>query len=90
VAGGEWAISTQMLQEFLVVVTRRLAEPLTPLEALGAVDELAASDVVTIDADIIRSAAATSLQHRISLWDALVVEAARRGGRSVVLTEDLS
>jgi predicted nucleic acid-binding protein len=86
---GRLVISTQVLQELFVTVTRKLAVPLTPAQALAALDGLDELPVTTVDRPLVRSAAELSIRHRISLWDALIVEAARAGGCKVLLTEDL-
>lgn len=86
---GRLVISTQVLQELFVTVTRKLAVPLPPAEALAAFDSLEELPVIPIDRPLVRAAAELSIRHRISLWDALIVEAARAGGCQILLTEDL-
>lgn len=86
---GRLVISTQVLQELFVTLTRKLAEPLPPDQALAVLDSLEELPVTTIDRPLVRAAAELSIRHRISLWDALIVEAARTGGCRVLLTEDL-
>jgi predicted nucleic acid-binding protein len=54
------------------------------------VDELARLPVVISDTTLVQAAIATSHSATISLWDALIVEAARVGGCDRLLTEDLS
>lgn len=90
ISTGDWAISTQVMQEFYVVVTRRLDEPLDAREALGALDDLALGDVVAIDAELVTAAAESSLRNQLSLWDALIVQAAKRARCVEVMTEDLN
>ncbi len=82
-------ISTQVLQEFYVTVTRKLGKPLPEPEAEAAVRRLAALSVVDIDVDLVLAAVTSSRRHRISYWDALIVEAALRGECRRLLTEDL-
>lgn len=86
---GRLVISTQVLQELFVTLTRKLAVPLAPDRALTVLDSLDELPVTTIDRPLVRAAAELSIRHRISLWDALIVEAARAGGCLVLLTEDL-
>jgi predicted nucleic acid-binding protein len=82
-------ISTQVLQEFYVSVTRKLRTPLPPADAEAAVHDLAALDVVVVDVSIINAAMDLARQHGLSLWDALIVEAARTRGCTRLLSEDL-
>jgi predicted nucleic acid-binding protein len=86
---GTLVLSTQVLQEFYVTATRKLARPLSEEAATEAVNELLKLPLVEIDAEIILLAIRLSRRHRISLWDALIIEAAARAGCERVLTEDL-
>jgi predicted nucleic acid-binding protein len=84
-----FAISTQVLQEFYVTVTRKLETPLTPAEAMLQVRELEALTVVLVDTDLIHSAILTSDRHGFSFRDALIIESAIRASCHRLLTEDL-
>ena len=86
---GQVLLSTQVLQEFYVSVTRKLAEPLPPEDAERAVRRFADFAVVQVDPSLIFAAIATSRQCRFSFWDALVVQAAIQGGAATLYTEDL-
>lgn len=86
----ELVISTQVLSEFYVVVTRKLAEPLSPHQALAMVDELVRLPTVSITADLVRMAIAGSQEWKVSFWDALIVRAAEAAGCQLLLSEDLA
>jgi predicted nucleic acid-binding protein len=83
-------VSSQVLSEFYWAVTRKLDPPLAAEAALEATQKLAALPVVASDRALVLSAIETSRRHQISLWDALIVEAAARGGCDCLLTEDLN
>jgi len=83
-------VSTQVLQELFVILTRKAAERCTGEEALAVLDDLAAWPLVVVDYAAIRMAAGLAGQARISFWDALVVVAAARSGASILYTEDLN
>ena len=83
-------LSTQVLQEFYYVVTRRLAKPLEASRAAAAVQALTKIDVVAADAELVLAAIDTSRSAQISIWDALIIEAAHQAECERVLTEDLS
>jgi predicted nucleic acid-binding protein len=83
-------VSTQVLQEFYVVATRKLSSPLSEERAEKAVRGIAKLDVVGVDASLVLAAIDTSRTVRVSLWDALIVEAASRAGCDRVLSEDLN
>lgn len=86
-ASGEGVISTQVLQEFFVTVTRKLN--VDPAIARRKVEILAEMDVVLIDRELILGAIDLHRLHSLSLWDALVVRAAAVAGCGVLLSEDL-
>ncbi len=82
-------LSSQVLSELYVTVTRKLAEPLPPEQALRALADLAAFPVVAVDAALVQRAASRSASESISHWDALIVEAAVEAGADTLYTEDL-
>jgi len=86
---GRLVLSTQVLKEFYVTVTRKLAKPLPEDEALNATRALGELPVVQVDAETIYAAISLSQRHRLSFWDALVIRAAVTGGCEVLLSEDL-
>lgn len=86
---GKLLISVQVLQEFYVTVTRKLAHPLDPGMAYRAVQDLTALTVVPTDASLVLLAIARSRKDQLSFWDALIVEAAISGGADRLLTEDM-
>jgi predicted nucleic acid-binding protein len=83
-------ISAQVLSEFYVVVTRRLAQPLGETDAADAVRSLARLPVVLGDAELVLAAIALSREAQISFWDAQIVAAAAVAGCERLLTEDIS
>lgn len=82
-------LSTQVLTEFYAVVTRKFDPALPRREARALVDAYAAWPLVQVDAPLIVAASALEEQHSLSFWDALIVEAARRGGANRLVSEDL-
>jgi predicted nucleic acid-binding protein len=85
---GALALSTQVLSEFLVTVTRKLEQPLPVPGALRALDDLSAFPCVSVDAALVRRAAARSAADQLAFWDALIVEAAIETGADVLCSED--
>lgn len=83
-------ISAQVLGEFYVTVTRKLAEPLSEAAAGDVIERLAQLPVVPTDARLVAAATATSRDSRISYWDALIVEAAVTADCDRLLSEDLA
>lgn len=85
----EFVLSTQVLGEFYVVVTRKLEVPLSEEIAAQAVDLLGAVAVVPTDAGLVKAAIRIGRRSQISYWDALVVAAAEAAGCERLLSEDL-
>lgn len=86
-ANGDAVISTQVLQEYFAVATRKLAVPAEA--AQKKVEVLSALVAVTIDADHIVESIKLHRLFDLSFWDALIVHAARRAGCDRLMTEDL-
>ena len=82
-------VSVQVLGEFYVTVTRKLAVPLTVQAAARAVDALCELQVQALHPNLARSAVRRSRSSRLSYWDALIVETALDAGARVLFTEDL-
>lgn len=80
-------VSTQVLQEYFVVATRKLGVP-API-ARRKVELLAHHEVIVLDTDLILAAIDLTRLNSISLWDALSVQAAKAANCSVLYTEDL-
>jgi predicted nucleic acid-binding protein len=82
-------LSTQVLQEFYVNVTRKLSTPLTKKSARAVVDKYALWCVDTTPAEI---AVAFRIEDeaRIGFWDALICAAALKTGAERILSEDLN
>ncbi len=83
------ALSMQVLQEFYVTVTRKIASPLSREEARAIVEDFSHWCVATSPADI-RQAFLIEDGARIGFWDALIVAAALRCGATKVISEDLN
>lgn len=81
-------ISTQIIGEFSVVVTRKLAAPLSGEQAKAAVEQLLRFPVAPLDGQLTRDAVTTCQAEQLSYWDALIVEAAIASGCTRLVTED--
>ena len=90
-ADRDLALSGQVLQEFYVQATRESRpDPLSPDQAKKLVESFTRFTVVDTTPQIVLAAIASHDRHRISYWDAAIVEAARSIGCDTVLSEDLS
>ena len=83
-------LSTQVLQEFYVQATRPTRSDRLPREvAVALIESWLRFRVVETNVALILNAMSTRARWQLSYWDAAIVEAARSGGCSVLLTEDL-
>jgi predicted nucleic acid-binding protein len=85
-----YVISTQVLMEVFVTVTRKVKTPLLPEQALAYMTALAQWPVVSLSPGLALQAAELSVRAPISPWDAAIVCAAAAAGCEVLLTEDMA
>ena len=82
-------LSTQVLHEYYVTVTRKLHPGLSKDAARSDVRDLAAWQPIALDDNVVRRAWAVEDRFDLSFWDALIVAAAQSAGCRYVLSEDL-
>jgi predicted nucleic acid-binding protein len=85
---GDGVISTQVMQEFFVSVTRKLAVP--PLAAKAVLKTFTVFEIVTAGPELIDEAIDCAVLNAISFWDALILAAAASAGCGILYTEDLN
>ena len=84
-------ISTQVLAEFFVAVTRKIETPLSVSEAYVRVKNyLQAWTVLDLTGMIVLEAARGVREHQFNFWDAQIWAAARLNQIPVVFSEDLN
>ena len=88
ISSGRAVVSTQVLQEYFVVATRKLGLPADRVRQRVAA--LAQLDVVVVRPDLVLGAIDLHRLHSISFWDALVVRSASAAGCGRLLSEDLN
>jgi predicted nucleic acid-binding protein len=81
-------ISTQILQEFYVVSTKKLR--LDPLLAKSILHTFANFETVLVSPELIGQAIDCSILNRLSFWDALVVVSAESACCEKIWSEDLN
>lgn len=85
---GSGVISTQVMQEFFVAVTRKLGVP--PLAAKAVLKTFNVFEIVQVSPELVHEAIDCSVLNTLSFWDALILAAAASAGCSSVWTEDLN
>ena len=88
-AEGNLVLSTQVLQEFYVCVTRVGKSKLSREEAESIVNNFAEFPLIQVNKNIISQAMKRHQSQFFSFWDSLIVEAALHSGCSQLLSEDM-
>ena len=87
IRAGEFTISTQVMQEFYAVATRRRL--LSPLQAAALIQAWAENEVVSATPDLLLRAFGLQQSSQISVWDALIVQAALDSGCTTLYSDDM-
>lgn len=81
-------ISTQILNEFYVVATKKLQ--VDPLVVKNILHNFGNMEIVQIDLPLTEEAIDISIISQLSFWDSLVIAAAEKARCAYVYTEDLN
>jgi predicted nucleic acid-binding protein len=87
---GTGVLSTQVLQEFYVNVTRKIRTPLPPPTVRAIIENYMAWHIELNGPETVLLASMIEERYRLSFWDAMIVAAARSAAVERILTEDLS
>jgi predicted nucleic acid-binding protein len=83
-------LSTQVLQEFYVNITRKIPTPLLPAQARGVIENYLVWRVELNGPETILLASEIEERYNLSFWDSMIVAAARNAEAEKILTEDLN
>lgn len=86
---GRGVLSTLVLQEFYVTVTRKVARPLAPAAAREIVAQYLTWRIVPSTGALVVAASRLAEDTGLSFWDAAIVAAAMDAGCETLWTEDL-
>jgi predicted nucleic acid-binding protein len=89
IASGKGCMSTQVLEEFWVTVTRNFKKPLSAELARQQIALFNGFTIIAVDHAIFLDALAIQERYQLSFWDAQIIAAARRAGCTVLYSEDL-
>jgi predicted nucleic acid-binding protein len=87
---GSGVLSTQVLQEFCVNLRRKAGRPLSADEVRRLIQDYASWEIVVNTTESIFQALDVEVRHRISFWDALILQAAETSGATLLYSEDLA
>jgi predicted nucleic acid-binding protein len=83
------SLSTQVLQEFYAVVTRKFQPPMPRAKARAIVAAYGEWCDIATEPQLIVAASRLEEDHTLSFWDALIVQAAIHAGADRLVSEDL-
>ena len=86
---GRGILSTQVLEEFFVNITKKVSKPLEIKSAKDIIKDFLKWEVVIIDGESLLEAIEIHVRYKYSFWDSMVLQAAQKGGASWLLSEDL-
>ncbi|WP_129628965.1 PIN domain-containing protein [Candidatus Oscillochloris fontis] len=85
------ALTTQILAEFFVTVTRKLTAPLSPADAYTRIEHFLLTWTIYETSGLIVLEAARGVRdHQLSYWDAQIWATARLYQLPIILSEDFS
>ena len=83
-------LSTQVLQELYITLTRKVTSPVTGNFARRLIRNYLTWELVLNDGAIILHAGEIGENYHLSFWDALIVAAAYSKNSAIILTEDMN
>ncbi len=86
----DFGLSAQVLQEFYVVSTGKMAQRIDTKMAVKFLNILSKYPVVSTDTDLVLAAIKLQKMYQISYWDAAILAAAEELEARMVYSEDLN
>ena len=87
---GNGIISTQVLSEFFVNVTRKIRTPLNAIQAKEIVKDLLKWQVVVNYGNSILNVIDLQIKYKYSFWDSMILQSAISSDAKILLSEDFS
>jgi predicted nucleic acid-binding protein len=87
---GRGVLSTQVLQELCINVRRKASRPLSVEETRSLVQDYLSWEIVVNTTASVIQALDIEVRHKISFWDALILQAAESSGAVILYSEDLT
>jgi len=90
ISSDAYCLSVQVLGEFFNVVTRKIQNPMSSIDAKAIIDIFRLVPVLDIDLAMVNRAIDTHVRYDLSYWDALILAAAERAECRQVYSEDFN
>lgn len=89
-SSGRGVLSTQVLQELCVSLRRKAAHPPSLDETRRLLQDYMSWEIVVNSAESVIQALEMEVRHKMSFWDALIIQAAEHSGAAVLYSEDMA
>jgi predicted nucleic acid-binding protein len=89
-ATSEGVLSTQVLQELCINLRRKMANPFSLEEVREIIQDYLRWQIVVNTPESVVQALEMETRHKISFWDALILQAADSAGATVLYSEDFA
>jgi predicted nucleic acid-binding protein len=89
-AGADWGLSVQVLQELYVNLIRPSRRAMSHEHAVALIRQLMRRPLVATDSGLLLDALGLKQRFQLSYWDAAIIAAAKALGASVLYSEDLN
>lgn len=86
----EGTLSIQVLQEFFVTITKKIAYPYNNQEAAKIIEDLSTWHIHSPSITDILAATEIQTRYQLSFWDSMIIHSANTLGCGVLWTEDLN
>ena len=83
-------LSTQVMQEFYVIITRKIPSPLPIMDAKKILEYFMTWQVVINDTHTVLQAIDIQKKHGFSFWDSLILQSSIQGNADILFSEDMS
>ena len=87
---GKGILSIQVMQEFYVVVTQKVSNPISSETAIQIIEDLGKWGYHIPKLEDIIEAVQIQQRNKLSFWDALIICSAKKSGCNIIWTEDLN
>lgn len=87
---GEGILSTQVLQEFCFTLRRKVFPPVPAEEVRSLIRDYRNWEIVVNRPESILEALSLEERHKVSFWDALILQAAEASNASLLYSEDFA
>lgn len=87
---GNGVLSTQVLQEFFMIVTKKIPNLLDPMIVKQIISDFLKWNVVVNNGETILKSIELHRKHYYSFWDSMIIQSAIDGNADILFSEDFA